>query len=342
MGTTFCPFCGEPQPQEDTGNTPEKKKRNQRSAPIVEPKPRSGIPKPSTDAILIRREDDDDEPIILPEDEEKAKEQGGQRRKEVGIIPQTVIPINPKGTAKDMGTVPVEETVKTENEGIEVKGNIFSKKIREAEAEKKRIYAETHDERTGCLNDQAYLEKMQEGATSERCVIAVDATGYINTINKSGQDTGNLYLKCVGESLQQVFGEDNSYFLGGEEFRVLLFSIKEAEVTDRVKLFYRLLDKKSREQPMHINMLVALGIAFSEPNEEAASLEERASESMTANTQQVKNTYRPNDDGYYDDIKVEYEKLKKQYVKKDINAVVKNLILILLGTIVLVVLRMLI
>lgn len=99
------------------------------------------------------------------------------------------------------------------------------------------------DKLTGVKNSTAYLQEvaylkndiLQKKA--DFTIFIVDANGlkYIN--DNYGHELGNELIIKVTQMISQVFGEENLYRIGGDEFAVLLSGLTESECIDYCKAF---------------------------------------------------------------------------------------------------------
>ncbi|MBQ8518474.1 MAG: diguanylate cyclase [Agathobacter sp.] len=99
------------------------------------------------------------------------------------------------------------------------------------------------DKLTGVKNSTAYLQEvaflkndiMQKKA--EFSVFVIDANGlkYIN--DNFGHEIGNELIIKVTQMIAEVFGEENLYRIGGDEFAVILHDITEEECENYCKSF---------------------------------------------------------------------------------------------------------
>ncbi len=99
------------------------------------------------------------------------------------------------------------------------------------------------DKLTGVKNSTAYLQEvaflkndiLQKKA--EFTIFVVDANGlkYIN--DNYGHEMGNELIIKVTQMISEVFGKENLYRIGGDEFAVILSGLSEAECEEYCKAF---------------------------------------------------------------------------------------------------------
>lgn len=119
-----------------------------------------------------------------------------------------------------------------------------------------RILAET-DQLTGTLNRNSFelqLRKGPELGAKTYTAIYVDVNGLHDMNNTEGHAAGDEMLRYVAQSIQGIFGRENTYRIGGDEFVALGLDRREAEVRERV----RLLQNQVSAAGYHI----AVGIGF--------------------------------------------------------------------------------
>lgn len=318
-GTVYCPFCGAEQNIVKETKT-ERTRRNRHNIPVIKPGAENIVP------IVVKKDESkeeksEEEKVIVPETPD-AEDEKSDNSDNSAKIDKTV-----EGTAEEEKDSPKgknEEKGPQSGEKENARKNplSFLKKDELSEEEEKLRYIAYHDEVTGLLNRKAYEERLEAASQSEICVISADANDLKKTNDTMGHKYGDIFLKSVAESLVEVFGEDNCFRTGGDEFFIILEGIKEPVAAEKAALFNKLLQKKASEQEEHINMIVSIGIACGDGLHSKQEIVEEADRKMYENKRQIKGVYNPNHDGYYDDIKTEYEKLKKNYKKENIKSVI--------------------
>ena len=111
-------------------------------------------------------------------------------------------------------------------------------------ARKVAILSET-DMLTGLRNRNAYEQRLHDYASLENCEIN----------NTKGHAAGDQMLRYVGKTIQNEFGEINSYRIGGDEFVVLLTDESE----DRIRVKIEQIRKQVEKESYHISIGCSVG-----------------------------------------------------------------------------------
>lgn len=106
------------------------------------------------------------------------------------------------------------------------------------------------DKLTGVKNNTAYLQEVAflkndiSQKNAEFSIFIVDANGlkYIN--DNYGHEIGNELIIKVTQMIAEVFGEENLYRIGGDEFAVILRGISEEECENYQKAFEEIVDNQ--------------------------------------------------------------------------------------------------
>lgn len=88
-----------------------------------------------------------------------------------------------------------------------------------------------HDQLTGCRNRKG-LKLAYDGAFNpeKSCmVVACDMNGLKQVNDSQGHEAGDNFICRTAETLSDIFGKDNIYRMGGDEFLAVLFDIPEEE-----------------------------------------------------------------------------------------------------------------
>ena len=113
----------------------------------------------------------------------------------------------------------------------------------------------TRDLLTGVKNRNAYetyLYKFNPELLNSLGLIVVDINGLKVCNDTAGHNAGDLLIQTVASGLANVFGNDNVYRFGGDEFVVVCENIKEDFLKQKIELFRFSLSNAS----------VSLGYAF--------------------------------------------------------------------------------
>lgn len=97
-----------------------------------------------------------------------------------------------------------------------------------------------NDLSTGLKNRNAYEETVRDypvRCSNTLSCIYVDVNNLHELNNTQGHAAGDRMLKVVGRSLQAIFGEDDTYRIGGDEFIAFAIDQPAAEVRKLVKQF---------------------------------------------------------------------------------------------------------
>ena len=113
---------------------------------------------------------------------------------------------------------------------------MFIKIQRYAMEEKVRFMAE-NDQLTGLRNRNSYEQEIVNSkileANSLYCVY-VDVNGLHELNNTQGHEAGDRMLQFVAKLMQNIFGEDNTYRIGGDEYVALGKDKTEEEVREQI------------------------------------------------------------------------------------------------------------
>ena len=149
------------------------------------------------------------------------------------------------------------------------------------------------DSLTGIKNKTAYTEEIAEldkkisAGNAEFCIIMVDVN-YLKRVNDTyGHELGNTYLKNACRLTCAVFGTENVYRVGGDEFVVILKGDKVSLSKYFVTQFKSEMDHKLSNESLALweKVSAAVGIAFYEPSKDknADEVFKRADKEMYAN-----------------------------------------------------------
>lgn len=106
------------------------------------------------------------------------------------------------------------------------------------------------DKLTGVKNNTAYLQEvaflkndiLQKKADFSVFVIDANGLKYIN--DNYGHEIGNELIIKVTQMAAEVFGEENLYRIGGDEFAVILRGMDESECNNYIKAFDELVENQ--------------------------------------------------------------------------------------------------
>ena len=159
--------------------------------------------------------------------------------------------------------------------------------IRKMNKLENRAYLDTL---TGLQNRTAYYEyndvlnKKEHDGTADFSLLMIDIN-FLKRINDTyGHEQGNLYLQGAAELLRKVFGEEQLYRIGGDEFVVILEGKAQEEAEQRIRTFREEIDRLQADdslQPWE-KVSAAVGMAKYEKGRDASTEEvlRRADEAM--------------------------------------------------------------
>lgn len=126
-------------------------------------------------------------------------------------------------------------------------------------AHKVEILSRT-DMLTGLRNRNAYEQRLHDYASLKNCEIAsvyVDVNGLHEINSAKGHAAGDQMLRYIGRTIQNEFGEMNSFRIGGDEFVVLL--VEESE--DRIRAKIEQIRKQVEKESYHVSIGCSVGNA---------------------------------------------------------------------------------
>lgn len=143
------------------------------------------------------------------------------------------------------------------------------------------------DELTGVKNRTAYAQELmrRKEQDNEICaVFVIDLNGlkYIN--DAYGHLCGNEIIIKVSQMITAVFGYENTYRIGGDEF-VVVMSVDSGVDVEKLETQFK---EKLKQQEGNIYVEAALGYAVGEPQETYDNIFKRADELMYEYKQKMK------------------------------------------------------
>jgi len=149
------------------------------------------------------------------------------------------------------------------------------------------------DSLTGVKNKTSYVEKIAEldkkisAGEAEFCIVMVDVN-YLKRVNDTyGHEIGNTYLKNACRLTCAVFGAENVYRVGGDEFVVILAGDKVSLSKYFVAQFKSEMEHKLSNESLALweKVSAAVGVAVYEPGKDknADEVFKRADKEMYAN-----------------------------------------------------------
>lgn len=131
------------------------------------------------------------------------------------------------------------------------------------------------DTMTGLKNRNAYqknLESYEKRSKKHLCCIYIDVNGLHDMNNNFGHASGDKMLSCVGDMVRELFGFEDSYRTGGDEFVVLCTDLEESMVRERLQTLQTNLEKQE--------YFVSVGFAFLENGQHLQQMIETAESRM--------------------------------------------------------------
>ncbi|MCR5144717.1 MAG: GGDEF domain-containing protein [Lachnospiraceae bacterium] len=203
---------------------------------------------------------------------------------------------------------------------------------------------------TGLKNRAAFDEALKKIPKEKLVVIAIDANNLKDFNDNWGHSAGDELLIFVANKLESVFGKDNAYRLGGDEFGVLIESDEE-ETTLLIEKFNTLLNDHNELNEKYsdsISVSASLGYA---KGIEAGTIEEvlkLADQRMYEDKERHKLTeaenkpieyineddYNANFDGYYNDTEKYIEDLESKISKETLKKTILLSVLIVIFVII--------
>ena len=149
------------------------------------------------------------------------------------------------------------------------------------------------DSLTGVKNKTSYVEKIAEldkkisAGEAEFCIVMVDVN-YLKRVNDTyGHEIGNTYLKNACRLTCAVFGAENVYRVGGDEFVVILSGEKVSLSKYFVAQFKSEMEHKLSNESLALweKVSAAVGLAIYEPDKDKTADEvfKRADKEMYEN-----------------------------------------------------------
>lgn len=271
-----------------------------------------------------------DTPVSEHTDQENSGSIESEMTEQVPQNPTSTSEINEEEASEIFSGILEEESDKDSDSGEisadspEENGKKKTKtsKIKQKKNQKAMEYELYHDTLTCCLNRNAYEKKLDELDSGDYCIIVADANNLKRTNDSLGHANGDILLVAIAQSLQAVFGNENCYRTGGDEFAVILEGIEEDVVKERIERFrieLKSKECKQRENGAQIDMKAAIGYAYGKKKDSVRNVCKKADENMYVDKHQLKQIYDPNYDGYYNDVKAQYEEMKVDFDRENMH-----------------------
>ncbi len=148
------------------------------------------------------------------------------------------------------------------------------------------------DKLTGVKNNTAYLHEVSmiqidmENGGKDFALFIIDVNGLKFVNDTYGHDCGNQLIVDVSEALVEVFGHENCYRIGGDEFAVIIRNSNRFKCSERKQEFINRLGQNEDE----ISPSAAVGYAFhdKDTNECWETVFKRADKEMYKEKQEMK------------------------------------------------------
>lgn len=131
---------------------------------------------------------------------------------------------------------------------LEVVAATFLMSVRNLNAYKLVEHMGTEDALTGLKNRNAYqytLSQYEAEKNPRMCCIYIDANGLHDLNNSFGHEAGDNLLLTISELLRRLFGTEDCYRIGGDEFVAFTHELSEADVHERLAKLEELLAEKN-------------------------------------------------------------------------------------------------
>ena len=137
------------------------------------------------------------------------------------------------------------------------------------------------DSLTGLKNKTAYAKKTSDfdaaiaKGHAEFCIVMVDVN-YLKRVNDTyGHEYGNIYLINAGKLACEIFGEENVYRIGGDEFVAVLDGenfAKSSELVEKFRGTVKRLQRDKKLEPWE-KVSAAVGVAYYDKNSDKSAEE---------------------------------------------------------------------
>ncbi len=137
---------------------------------------------------------------------------------------------------------------------IVINAYIICVKFRNIANDKKISILSELDVLTGLKNRNCYEKMIQEYQQDEHenCqLIFFDVNGLHELNNNLGHEEGDKMLKFVAKTIKEIFGDNDSYRIGGDEFIVLTINKFDMKLDEKIELFKKIIE--------HENYFVSVG-----------------------------------------------------------------------------------
>jgi len=134
---------------------------------------------------------------------------------------------------------PPEKDINTVAEFLKLIEFFFTLMIRIRNGMNELQYSAVHDQLTGCKNRKAlswvYKDNFNEAQSVS--VLAIDLNGLKQINDNNGHDAGDKFICRTADTMLDIFGSENVYRMGGDEFIVVLIGKTTAEFDSLMNTF---------------------------------------------------------------------------------------------------------
>ncbi len=132
------------------------------------------------------------------------------------------------------------------------------------------------DTLTGLGNRNAYfaaVEKIEHKIETDEyinlAVIVFDINGMKNINDIIGHEAGDKALILTGECLREIFGENISYRIGGDELVVIYQNVYEKTIQNKLDDFKKLVKEKNDKNNLEFMLSISSGYSFFNKNKDS-------------------------------------------------------------------------
>lgn len=326
----FCPFCGSEQVPQDKPGDGKKRRRNGNTVPIVKAGMDTTVP------VKVSEPEPEKEDTGVSGKEEPVP---AEEKQKTGKVDDNLEKTAEEDTEADRETGTEKNPDGSVDEGNMKLVNSLMKGVQEHKDRKSRKeleYDRTHDTLTGLYNHETYRKKMKETTAADAGIILCSVESLGSVKKQLGDIYADILVSSVAQALVAVFG-DNCYRTGEDGFAVILSGINENVIRERILKFQTELKNREfrqAESGVQIDMKAAAGFGTGDGRMTMREIFECANQKLSAEKMRMKSVYNPNYDGYYNDVKAQYEELKVEIDRENIHKAVLVVIVFIITMII--------
>lgn len=133
----------------------------------------------------------------------------------------------------------------------------------------------SYDMLTGLLNRNSHERALKQYASSstkpDGCIY-VDVNGLHEVNNQFGHAAGDEMLRFIASAMQQIFGNEHTYRIGGDEFLVFIFRTPREQIEQQLAQLFNLVEQQ--------NYHISIGLEYPEQEEDISLMLARAEKDM--------------------------------------------------------------